>query len=169
MGAAIRTGDIGHLRGDFQNTGGSKEAGAPPRELREAALEKALALRWELPADFHDSLMQRTYGTAAEITKRVQASGLKREGLAFDTPDGKPVHCMLLLGTSASRSTRHIEVLGALARAVTYTIDATTETLQTAERPRIHTFINASDVVKGDLDGGVLPNEAHLFFYQGVR
>ncbi len=34
----------------------------------------------------------------------------------------------------------------ALARAVPYDIDAAAEALQSAERPRIHTFINASDV-----------------------
>jgi 2-isopropylmalate synthase len=37
-------------------------------------------------------------------------------------------------------------VICALARAVPYDIDAAAEALQTAERPRIHTFINASDV-----------------------
>lgn len=37
-------------------------------------------------------------------------------------------------------------VICALARAVPYDIDAAAEALEAAERPRIHTFINASDV-----------------------
>ena len=44
--------------------------------------------------------------------------GLSREGLAFETPDGKPVHCMVLLGTPPSQRDRHLEVLSALARVV---------------------------------------------------
>lgn len=48
----------------------------------------------------------------------VGAIGISREGLPFDTPDGKPVHCIVLLGTTESLCNRHLEVLGALARAV---------------------------------------------------
>jgi len=48
----------------------------------------------------------------------VGAIGINREGLDFDTPDGMPVHCMVLLGTTESLCDRHLEVLGALARAV---------------------------------------------------
>ena len=48
----------------------------------------------------------------------VGAIGINRAGLDFDTPDGKPVHCMVLLGTTESLGGRHLEVLGALARAV---------------------------------------------------
>lgn len=46
------------------------------------------------------------------------AIGLSRQGLDFETPDGKPVHCVVLLATSERLTTRHLEVLGALARAV---------------------------------------------------
>ncbi len=48
----------------------------------------------------------------------VGAIGISREGLDFETPDGVPVHCMVLLGTSESLHDRHLEVLGALARAI---------------------------------------------------
>ena len=43
---------------------------------------------------------------------------LSREGLPFDTPDGRPVHCMVLLGTSPDERDRHLQVLAALARTV---------------------------------------------------
>lgn len=42
--------------------------------------------------------------------------GLSSRGLAFQTPDGKPVHCMVLLATPPDQRQRHLEVLAALAR-----------------------------------------------------
>lgn len=46
----------------------------------------------------------------------VGVMGLNREGLDWETPDGKPVHAIVLLAT-ASRQ-RHLEVLAAFARAI---------------------------------------------------
>jgi mannitol/fructose-specific phosphotransferase system IIA component (Ntr-type) len=43
---------------------------------------------------------------------------LSRHGLEFDTPDGKPVHCMVLLATPEDQRDRHLEVLGVLARVI---------------------------------------------------
>lgn len=44
--------------------------------------------------------------------------GISKEGLLFDTPDGRPVHCMVLLATPHSMRDRHLEVLAALARTI---------------------------------------------------
>ncbi len=44
--------------------------------------------------------------------------GISREGLDFPTPDGRPVHCVVLLATPPSQRTRHLEVLAAFARAI---------------------------------------------------
>jgi len=44
--------------------------------------------------------------------------GISRGGLSFDTPDGEPVHCMVLLATPPSMRDRHLEVLAALARTI---------------------------------------------------
>ena len=46
----------------------------------------------------------------------VGVMGLSREGLAIPTPDGHPVHCMVLLATPVGERDRHLEVLAALAR-----------------------------------------------------
>ncbi len=43
---------------------------------------------------------------------------LSREGLPFDTPDGQPVHCVVLLGTAPEERDRHLQVLATLARTV---------------------------------------------------
>ena len=46
------------------------------------------------------------------------AMGISREGLPFETPDGRPVHCMVVLATPETQRLRHLEVLAALARAI---------------------------------------------------
>ena len=44
--------------------------------------------------------------------------GISRDGLGFSTPDQRPVHCMVLLGTSKGERNRHLQVLAALASKV---------------------------------------------------
>ncbi len=48
----------------------------------------------------------------------VGAMGLSARGLRFDTPDGIPVHCMVVLATPATERDRHLQVLAALAKAI---------------------------------------------------
>lgn len=43
---------------------------------------------------------------------------ISRAGLDLPTPDGRPVHCMVLLGTSSRERDRHLQVLAALARTI---------------------------------------------------
>ncbi len=45
--------------------------------------------------------------------------GISKQGLPFDTPDGRPVHAVLLLATPRNERKRHIEILAAFARALT--------------------------------------------------
>lgn len=51
-------------------------------------------------------------------TGMVGVMGLSSEGLAFDTPDGHPVHCMVLLATPHGERDRHLQVLATLARSI---------------------------------------------------
>lgn len=48
----------------------------------------------------------------------VGVMGLSRAGLDFETPDGRPVHCVVLLATPKGQEERHLAVLAALARSV---------------------------------------------------
>ena len=48
----------------------------------------------------------------------VGALGISKEGLHFDTPDGAPVHCMVLLATPPSQRDHRLEVMAAFARAI---------------------------------------------------
>lgn len=45
--------------------------------------------------------------------------GISRRGLDDETPDGEPVHLVVLMATSDSMNDRHLKVLGALARGLT--------------------------------------------------
>jgi len=48
----------------------------------------------------------------------VGALGISREGLPFPTPDGAPVHCMVLIATPPSQRDHRLEVMAAFARAI---------------------------------------------------
>ena len=58
------------------------------------------------------------HGILPEGEAMVGVMALSREGLGFETPDGRPVHCMVLLGTADEERERHLQVLAALARTV---------------------------------------------------
>lgn len=44
--------------------------------------------------------------------------GISRKGLRFDTPDGVPIHCMVLIATPKSQRHHRLEVIAAFARAI---------------------------------------------------
>jgi ferrous iron transport protein B len=70
--------------GELVSLGTDEERPLPPEPSREAVLEATRSLRWELPADFHDSVMERTYAAAHEIADAVQAGGLRKVGATLD-------------------------------------------------------------------------------------
>ena len=83
--AAVRSGELGLL--------GDGSVAPEPREVPEAArehlIDTARRKRWELPADFHDTVAERTYEAAQEIVEAVQMRGLKKVGFDLDrTLDG---------------------------------------------------------------------------------
>ena len=50
--------------------------------------------------------------------KIIGAMGISRNGLSLETPDHRPVHCMVLIITPTSMPERHLEVLQALAASI---------------------------------------------------
>jgi PTS system fructose-specific IIC component len=56
------------------------------------------------------------HGILPMSTPMVGVMALSQVGLEFDSPDGLPVHCMVLLGTAPEERDRHLQVLAALAR-----------------------------------------------------
>ncbi len=111
-------------------------------ELQAATKEEAIAQLVDLLIDSHhlkvdrDSLLQTVlereaqastclgaglavpHGTLDDVPNMLGAMGINREGLAFETPDDTPVHCIILLVTPTAERDRHLEVLASLARAI---------------------------------------------------
>ena len=58
------------------------------------------------------------HGILSSGGRIVGAMGLSAEGLPFETPDGRPVHCMVVLATPESERDRHLQVLASLAAAI---------------------------------------------------
>jgi len=75
---AVRTGELGQLGSD------DEPVPSPALVERESVLDAARELRWELPSDFHDAIMERTYAAAQEIADKVQMRGVKRVGFDLD-------------------------------------------------------------------------------------
>jgi fructose PTS system EIIBC or EIIC component len=48
----------------------------------------------------------------------VGVMALSKPGLPFPTPDGNPVHCMVLLGTARDNAALHLQILATLARTI---------------------------------------------------
>lgn len=58
------------------------------------------------------------HGDIEEGDRIVGAMGISRPGLPFATPDGHPVHCLILLATPPGARVHHLEVLAAFARTI---------------------------------------------------
>jgi ferrous iron transport protein B len=80
---AVESGELGLLGvaapADDQGVG-AMELSAARRRL----LETARALRWDLPGDFHDALMERTYAAVQELAEKAHLRGLERVGFDLD-------------------------------------------------------------------------------------
>ncbi len=77
---AVRTGELGQLDIDVS----LEPLEIPPESERERVLTAARELRWKLPPDFHDSIVERTYLAAEKLAGRVQVTGLKKVGFNID-------------------------------------------------------------------------------------
>lgn len=94
---AVSAGEIGYLGdGDGRRNGDGGEGGwkngdgvefvtpPPPPEQRSLVMSTASRLRWTLPGDFHDAVMERTYAAAGEIAAASLTTGAKRVGFDLD-------------------------------------------------------------------------------------
>lgn len=58
------------------------------------------------------------HGILPTGSRIVGAMGISKEGWDFSTPDGRPVHVMVVLATPETGRARHLQVLAALAKAL---------------------------------------------------
>ena len=84
---------------------------------RDTLLASVLARESESSTCFGEGLAV-PHGILPRGTSMVGAMGISRSGLPFETHDGEPVHCMVVLATPENERDRHLQVLAALARAV---------------------------------------------------
>ncbi len=98
VAAAVRSGELGQLGDDDTiaetvRSGASSQLGedhtgaapaVPPATARKRVVDAAQRLRWDLPADFHDTLMERTYAAAHDIAARAEARGVRKAGFNVD-------------------------------------------------------------------------------------
>jgi len=85
---------------------------------RDQFLESVLA-REELASTCIGAGLAVPHGQLPSGSPMVGVMGISRHGLPFgETPDGNPLHSIVLLGTPAGEGERHLEVLAALSRAV---------------------------------------------------
>ncbi|MDP2955647.1 MAG: ferrous iron transport protein B [Longimicrobiales bacterium] len=75
---AVRTGELGRL-----GQGADVADGASEIERRRL-LNTATTLRWDLPVEFHDAIMERTYAAAQEVAATAQMRGMKKAGFDLD-------------------------------------------------------------------------------------
>lgn len=88
-----------------------------PRSVREPLLESVLEREAQVSTVLGGGLMI-PHGVLEEGEQMLGVMGLSRRGLALDSPDGRPVHCVVLLATPRGQRDRHLEVLAALARSI---------------------------------------------------
>lgn len=84
---------------------------------RDSLLESTLERESEMSTCFGEGLAV-PHGTLEGGGEVCGVMGLSSEGLDFETPDGRPVHCMVLLATPPDKRDRHLEILAALAKTV---------------------------------------------------
>ncbi len=78
--AAVRSGELGQLDED---AGGGGEPPIPDA-ARQQVLKTTRQLQWDLPADFHDTVTERTYHAAQQVAEGSMRRGLGRAGFDLD-------------------------------------------------------------------------------------
>jgi PTS system fructose-specific IIC component len=97
------------------------------------------------------------HGELADCRKMYGVMGLSRPGLNFDTPDGEPVHCMVLLATPPEQRQRHLEVLAALAKTVGLDPDIRERLFNARSPAHAHEILHAQEALSFNYyldDGG---------------
>lgn len=83
-------------------------------KLRGPILESALHREKQASTCFGNGLAV-PHGILPDGESMIGVMALSAEGLPFKTPDGKPVHCLVLLATPENERDRHLQVLSMLA------------------------------------------------------
>jgi PTS system fructose-specific IIC component len=84
---------------------------------RDRLLASVLGREREMSTCFGEGLAV-PHGIHESGDRIVGAMGISRKGLDFETPDERPIHCMVVIVTPTNQRERHLQVLAALAQAI---------------------------------------------------
>ncbi len=84
---------------------------------RQKLLQSVLQREAEMSTCIGDGLAI-PHGILESGDQMLGAMAVSAEGFDFPTPDGRPIHCMVLLATPEGKRDQHLKVLAALARAI---------------------------------------------------
>lgn len=88
------------------------------------------------------------HGVLPDGDRIVGVMAISQKGLRFEaTPDGEPVHCMVLLGTPANQRDRHLEVLAALARAIGVRPQVQRQLFSASSPAHVYDLLHAEEAV----------------------
>ena len=87
------------------------------------------------------------HGELPECQQMFGVMGLSQEGLPFDTPDGKSVHCIVLLATPPEQRQRHLEVLAALAKTIGLDADIKERLFNAQSAAHAHDILHSQDAI----------------------
>jgi Kef-type K+ transport system membrane component KefB/mannitol/fructose-specific phosphotransferase system IIA component len=79
------------------------------------------------------------------VPRLLGAMAINREGLPFETPDGLPVHCIMLLVVPEGERQRHLEVLAALARSIGADPNFQTQLYHAHSPAHVHEILHAEE------------------------
>jgi len=71
--------------------------------------------------------------------------GISAQGLDISTPDGHPIHAVLLLATPESERSRHLEVLAAFATAITRDVNMREQLYHAVTAAHAYDVLHAED------------------------
>ena len=81
---ALRSGEIGLWLEDEAGRPWSPPTAPAPETALNEAIDRAAALRWSLPADFHDRVTESLFGAAERIAGRARLEGVRRARFDWD-------------------------------------------------------------------------------------
>lgn len=87
------------------------------------------------------------HGELPQCQEMYGVMGISRKGLFFETPDGTPVHCMVLLATPPEQRQRHLEVLAALAKTIGLDPDIKQRLFNAKSAAHAHDILHSEDAI----------------------
>ncbi|MBN1961259.1 MAG: PTS sugar transporter subunit IIA [Deltaproteobacteria bacterium] len=87
------------------------------------------------------------HGELAGCKQMYGVMGLSSKGMAIETPDGEPIHCIVLLATPPDQRRRHLEVLAAIAQTIGFDPEIKQRLFHAKSPAHAHEILHDSDAL----------------------